>query len=114
VGIFFYLIVLKIDFIFQHRFRLTPFGLALFFLVKQPDQHLKQPMNKNLNSPELAYLSPTTRERAIMLAQQLINSKQLPPTEAIRVAILQAKDWAIKSVNRTVWKRLRSVDKDIL
>jgi hypothetical protein len=71
-------------------------------------------MKQFLNSPELAYLSPTTRERAIMLAQQLINSKQLPPREAIRLAILQAKDWAVKSVNRAVWKRLKSVDKEIL
>ena len=71
-------------------------------------------MNQYLNSPELAYLSPTTRERAIMLAQQLIHSKQLSPSEAIRLAILQAKDWAVKSVNRTVWKRLKSADKELL
>lgn len=71
-------------------------------------------MNQYLNSPELAYLSPTTRERAIMLAQQLINSKQLPPAQAIRLAILQAKDWAVKSIDRTVWKRLKSVDREIL
>lgn len=66
------------------------------------------------HTPELAYLSPTTRERAIMLAQQLIHSKQLAPADAIRLAILQAKDWAVKSVNRAVWKRLKSVDKEIL
>ncbi|MPR36489.1 hypothetical protein GBK04_24910 [Cytophagaceae bacterium SJW1-29] len=71
-------------------------------------------MNQYLNSPELAYLSPTTRERAIMLAQQLITSDQLSPKDAIRLAILQAKDWAVKSVNRTVWKRLKSADKENL
>ena len=49
-----------------------------------------------------------------MLAQQLIHSKQLAPADAIRLAILQAKDWAVKSVNRAVWKRLKSVDKEIL
>lgn len=49
-----------------------------------------------------------------MLAQELIHSKQLAPAEAIRLAILQAKDWAVKSVNRTVWKRLKSVDNEIL
>lgn len=71
-------------------------------------------MNKHLNSPELAYLSPTTRERAIMLAQQLVHSNQLAPAEAIRLAIVQAKDWAAKSINRTVWKRLKQIDNEIL
>ena len=66
------------------------------------------------HTPELAYLSPTTRERAIMLAQQLIHSQQLAPAEAIRLAILQAKDWAVKSVNRAVWKRLKSVEQEML
>ncbi len=69
-------------------------------------------MNQNINSPELAYLSPTTRERAIMLAQELINSSNLTPTDAIRTAILQAKDWAVKSVNRNVWKKLKQVDSE--
>ena len=49
-----------------------------------------------------------------ILDQQLIHSKQLAPADAIRLAILQAKDWAVKSVNRAVWKRLKSVDKEIL
>lgn len=69
-------------------------------------------MNQNISSPELAYLSPTTRERAIMLAQELINTNQLTPTEAIRTAILQAKDWAVKSINGNVWKKLKQVDSE--
>lgn len=69
-------------------------------------------MKSNLNSPELAYLSPTTRERAILIAQQLINSSQVDPAEAIRMAILQAKNWAVKNVNRRVWKRLKKADKE--
>lgn len=71
-------------------------------------------MKSNLNSPELAYLSPTTRERAILIAQQLINSSQVDPAEAIRMAILQAKNWAVKNVNRRVWKRLKKADKESL
>ncbi len=69
-------------------------------------------MNQNISSPELAYLSPTTRERAIMLAQELINTNQLTPAEAIRTAILQAKNWAVKSINRSVWKKLKQVDSE--
>jgi hypothetical protein len=71
-------------------------------------------MKQNLNSPELAYLSPTTRERAILLAQELIVTDQLTPAEAIRLAILQAKNWAVKNVNRRVWKRLKQLDKESL
>jgi hypothetical protein len=71
-------------------------------------------MNHNLNSPELAYLSPTTRERAILLAQELIVTDHMTPAEAIGLAILQAKDWAVKNVNRTVWKRLRQSEKEVL
>jgi len=88
--------------------------LVLFFNEIQRINTSQYYMNQYLNSPELAYLTPTTRERAIMLAQQLINSQQLSPSEAIRLAILQAKDWAVKSVNRTVWKRLKSADNEIL
>lgn len=71
-------------------------------------------MKQFTHYPELAYLSPTTRERAIMLAQQLIHSEQLAPADAIRLAILQAKDWAVKNINLAVWKRLKSVDKEAL
>lgn len=71
-------------------------------------------MKHYLNSPELAYLSPTTREQAIILAQELMETNQLTPSEAIRLAILQAKNWAVKNVNRAVWKRLRQVEKDVI
>lgn len=71
-------------------------------------------MNKNLNSPELAYLSPTTREQAIILAQEMMATHQLSASEAIRLAILQAKNWAVKNVNRTVWKRLKLVEKETI
>lgn len=71
-------------------------------------------MKQYLNSPELAYLSPTTRERAILLAQELIVTDQLTPAEAIRLAILQAKNWAVKNVNRRVWKRLKQSEKEVL
>ncbi len=71
-------------------------------------------MNESIHSPELAYLSPTTRERAIVLAQQLMQSKNLSPAVAIKLAIAQAKDWAVKNINRNVWKRLKSVEKEAL
>ena len=67
-------------------------------------------MKQHISSPELAYLSPTTRERAIMLAQELISSNKLAPTDAIRTAILQAKNWAVKNVNRNVWHKLKELD----
>lgn len=71
-------------------------------------------MDQKIKSPELAYLSPTTRERAIMLAQDLINSKKLAPAEAIKTAILQAKNWAVKNVNMKVWKRLKQTDRELI
>lgn len=69
-------------------------------------------MNQTISSPELAYLSPTTRERAIMLAQELITTHRLTPPEAIRTAILQAKNWSVKNINRSVWKKLKQVDSE--
>ncbi len=71
-------------------------------------------MDQKINCPELAYLSPTTRERAIMLAQELIDSKKLAPAAAIKTAILQAKNWAVKSVNMKVWKRLKQTDQELI
>jgi uncharacterized protein YdaT len=71
-------------------------------------------MKTYINSPELAYLSPTTRERAILIAQQLISSSQVAPADAIKLAILQAKNWAVKNVNRNVWKRLKQSDKELV
>ena len=71
-------------------------------------------MNFNIHSPELAYLSPTTRERAIVIAQQMILNHRLSPKEAITEAIAMAKNWAVKSVNRRVWKRLKKADREAL
>ncbi|GEM_PF-1298680 len=66
------------------------------------------------NTPELAYLTPTTREKAILLAQQLVSTKNYAPADAIRLAILQAESWAVKSINRNVWKRLKQSDQELL
>lgn len=85
--------------------------MVLFFKTNRAINK-QQYMNQKISSPELAYLSPTTRERAIMLAQELINTNQLTPAEAIRTAILQAKDWAVKSIDRSVWKKLKQVDSE--
>ena len=85
--------------------------MVLFFEVNHTINK-QQYMNQTISSPELAYLSPTTRERAIMLAQELIKTNQLTPPEAIRTAILQAKNWAVKSINRSVWKKLKQVDSE--
>ncbi len=65
---------------------------------------------ENLTSfPELAYLTPTTRERALMLAGELIR-QGISTKDAVSQAILSAKNWAVKSVNRTVWKRLKKME----
>ncbi|GAB3181649.1 hypothetical protein [Telluribacter humicola] len=69
-------------------------------------------MKPIINSPELTYLSPTTRERALIIAQQLVTSQRLSPKEAVSMAISMAKNWAVKNVNRRVWKRLKSADKE--
>lgn len=68
---------------------------------------------KNLaSSPEFYYLSPTTRERALVLAEELI--KQGKSTrEAISLAVLTAKNWAVKNINRKVWKTLRKIDRHL-
>lgn len=64
---------------------------------------------ENLTSyPEIAYLSPTTREKAIMLAGELIR-EGLSTRDAVTQAVLSAKDWAVKNVNRAVWKRLKKM-----
>ncbi|WP_229253940.1 hypothetical protein [Dyadobacter sp. NIV53] len=64
--------------------------------------------------PELMYLSPTTREKAISIAQELLKTNKISPREAISKAILIAKNWAVKNVNRSVWKQLKSIDKEII
>lgn len=63
-------------------------------------------MKSVVNSPELAYLSPTTRERAIMIAQDLLSKKNIPYQKAIATAIEMAKSWATRNLNRKVWKKL--------
>ena len=71
-------------------------------------------MNSIFSLPELMYLTPTTRERALLIAQDLIRSNNLSPREAISKAILIAKNWAVKNVNRSVWKKLKALEKDII
>jgi uncharacterized protein YdaT len=64
---------------------------------------------ENLSSiPELAYLSPTTREKAILLAADLIR-QGMSTKDAVATAIANAKNWAVKNVNRRVWKRLKNM-----
>ena len=64
--------------------------------------------------PELMYLSPTTREKAVIIAQELIRTNKISPREAISKAILIAKNWAVKNVNRNVWKKLKSIEKEMI
>ena len=64
--------------------------------------------------PEFKYLSPTTREKAMTIAQDLLKTTNISPKEAISKAVLMAKDWAVKSINRNVWKKLKSIDKEII
>jgi hypothetical protein len=63
--------------------------------------------------PELMYLTPTTREKALAIAQELLRTKKMSPREAVSKAILIAKNWAVKNVNRRVWKKLKSIDETI-
>lgn len=58
-------------------------------------------MEKLASSPEFMYLSPTTRERALQLADELIK-QGISTREAISQAILSAKNWAVKNINRKV------------
>jgi hypothetical protein len=71
-------------------------------------------MDTRIALPELMYLSPTTREKAVMIAQELIRSSNISPREAVAKAILIAKNWAVKNVNRRVWKTLKSIEKEII
>ncbi len=66
-------------------------------------------MEKLASSPEFMYLSPTTRERALQLADELIK-QGISTREAISQAILSAKNWAVKNINRKVWKKLKKID----
>jgi hypothetical protein len=60
------------------------------------------------------YLSPTTREKAVIIAQDLIRSNKISPRDAVKKAVLIAKDWAVKNVNRSVWKKLKSFEKEMI
>jgi hypothetical protein len=71
-------------------------------------------MDRTIALPELMYLSPTTREKAVMIAQDLLRTNNISPREAVSKAILIAKNWAVKNINRTVWKKLRSLEKEII
>ncbi|REA64525.1 hypothetical protein DSL64_01105 [Dyadobacter luteus] len=59
------------------------------------------------------YLSPTTREKAVAIAQELLKTNNISPREAVSKAILIAKNWAVKNVNRRVWKKLKSIEEII-
>ncbi|QRR04015.1 hypothetical protein HWI92_02755 [Dyadobacter sandarakinus] len=56
------------------------------------------------------YLSPTTREKAVTIAQELLRADNISPREAVSKAILIAKNWAVTKVNRRVWKKLKAND----
>jgi len=71
-------------------------------------------MDARIALPELMYLSPTTREKAVTIAQELIRTNNVSPREAVKKAILIAKDWAVKNVNRSVWKKLKSIDNEMI
>ncbi|CAG5069274.1 hypothetical protein DYBT9623_02010 [Dyadobacter sp. CECT 9623] len=71
-------------------------------------------MDARIPLPELMYLSPTTREKAVAIAQELLRSNNISPREAVAKAILIAKNWAVKKVNRSVWQKLKSIEKEII
>lgn len=70
-------------------------------------------MEAKLALPELMYLSPTTREKAVAIAQELLKTNNISPREAVSKAILIARNWAVKNVNRRVWKKLKSIEEII-
>ncbi|KQS28088.1 hypothetical protein [Dyadobacter sp. Leaf189] len=71
-------------------------------------------MDARIALPELMYLSPTTREKAVVIAQELLRSHNISPRDAVAKAILIAKNWAVKKVNRSVWQKLKSIEKEII
>jgi hypothetical protein len=71
-------------------------------------------MDTRIALPELMYLSPTTREKAVAIAQELLRTNNISPREAVSKAILIAKNWAVKNINRNVWKKLKSIEKEII
>jgi len=71
-------------------------------------------MDNMMTLPEMRYLSPTTREKAITIAQDLIRTSNISSKDAISKAVLIAKNWAVKSINRNVWKKLKSIEKEAI
>ncbi|TDE17526.1 hypothetical protein [Dyadobacter psychrotolerans] len=71
-------------------------------------------MDARMALPELMYLSPTTREKAVTIAQELLRTNKISPREAVAKAILIAKNWAVKNVNRNVWKKLKSIETEMI
>ena len=71
-------------------------------------------MDNMMTLPEMRYLSPTTREKAMTIAQDLLKTSNISPKEAISKAVLIAKNWAVKSINRNVWKKLKSIEKETI
>ncbi|CAG4998338.1 hypothetical protein DYBT9275_01980 [Dyadobacter sp. CECT 9275] len=81
-------------------------------MILKPNKNQASIMDTTMALPELMYLSPTTREKAVMIAQDLLRAGNISPKEAISKAVLIAKNWAVKNVNRRVWKKLKSNDKE--
>ena len=71
-------------------------------------------MDNMMTLPEMRYLSPTTREKAITIAHDLIRTSNISSKDAISKAVLIAKNWAVKSINRNVWKKLKSIEKEAI
>jgi len=82
--------------------------------INQTTKTIQTPMDARIALPELMYLSPTTREKAVAVAQELLRSTNISPREAVSKAILIAKNWAVKNVNRRVWKKLKAVEKEMI
>lgn len=71
-------------------------------------------MDSLLSLPELMYLSPTTREKAVIIAQDLLRSSKISPREAVSKAVLIARNWAVKNIDRRVWKKLKSFEQEVI
>lgn len=71
-------------------------------------------MDSMMTLPELRYLSPTTREKAMTIAQDLLKTSNISPSEAISKAVLIAKNWAVKNINRNVWKKLKTIEQEVI
>jgi hypothetical protein len=48
------------------------------------------------------------------IAQDLLRTSNLSPKEAVSKAILIAKNWAVKNINRNVWKKLKSIEQETI